>query len=85
MRKTIPLALRGVGESSETTIKLRWSYAMVLYQDGAIREAVTTLEETARTAQRALGSAHPTTVGIEMSLRFEREALRARETLPTTV
>ena len=45
-----------------------------------LREAATTLEDTARIARRVLGGAHPTTVGIEKSLREARAALRARET-----
>ena len=47
-----------------------------------IREAVTTLEETERTARRVFGGAHPTTEGIEGDLRDARAALRARETRP---
>ena len=43
------------------------------------REAVTTLEETARTAQRVLGGAHPVTEGIERPLRKAQAALRDRE------
>ena len=46
---------------------------------GDIREAVTTLEDTARTARRVLGGAHPFTAGIEQALRKARAALRARE------
>ena len=50
--------------------------------DGAtlddIREGVTTLEETARTARRVLGGSHPTTEGIEVFLRDARAALGAR-------
>ena len=52
--------------------------------DGAtlddFREAVTTLEETERTARRVLGGAHPVTAGIERHLRVARATLRARET-----
>jgi len=53
--------------------------------DGAtlreLREAVTTIEETARTARRVLGGAHPVAKQIEqVSLRDARAALRARET-----
>ena len=60
---------------------MRWLYAETLYKDdGAtlddLREAVTTLEETERTARRVLGSAHPDTVDIEASLRNARTALR---------
>ena len=58
---------------------------MALYKDPAatlddLREAVTTLEETTRTARRVLGGAHPIVVAIEQSLRNARGALRARET-----
>ena len=64
---------------------MRWTYAIALYKDdGAtlddLREAVTTLEETERTARRVLGGAHPVTVDIETSLREARATLRARET-----
>ena len=56
-----------------------------LYEDDSatlddLREAITTLEETARTARRVLGSAHPVKFGIEEALRDARAALRARET-----
>ena len=56
----------------------------VLYADpGAtlddLREAVTTLEKTARTARRVLGGAHPLTSAIESNLREARAALRAAE------
>ena len=47
-----------------------------------LREAVTTLEETSRTARRVLGGAHPTVVKMERALRDARAALRARETPP---
>ena len=65
----------------------RWIYARALYGDpGAtlddLREAVTTLEETARTARRVLGGPHPTTVGIEGALRTARAHLRSIETPP---
>ena len=45
-------------------------------------EAVTTLEDAKQIARRVLGSAHPTTAGIEKSLREARAALCARETPP---
>ena len=66
-----------------------WSYAKALFADPAatlddLREAVTTLEETTRTAQRVLGGAHPTAVDIEVSLRNARAALATRETPPGT-
>jgi len=48
-----------------------------------LREAVTSLEDTERTARRVLGGAHPSTMGIGAALREARAALRARETPPT--
>ena len=63
------------------------SYAEALYKDPAarlddLREAVTTLEDTARIARRVLGGAHPLTEGIGDDLRHARAALHARETPP---
>ena len=63
---------------------MRWNYAdTLLYNADAtlndLDEAVTTLEETERIARRVLGGAHPTTVGIEQSLKLARGAHRARE------
>jgi hypothetical protein len=84
LRKTMPVARRVFEESNELTLKMRWIYAVTLCKDpdatlADLREAVTTLEDTARTARRVLGSAHPSTAGIELSLRNARAALRARE------
>ena len=45
-----------------------------------LREAVSTLEDTERTARRVLGGANPLTTWIEEALRNARAALRARET-----
>jgi len=45
-----------------------------------LREAIATLKDAERIARRVLGGAHPTTTGIEESLRNARAALRARET-----
>ena len=75
------------GEGYETTLRLRKVYAETLYKaDGAtrddLREAVTTLEDAGRIAQRVFGGAHPTTMKIEEGLREARAALRARETPP---
>ena len=44
-----------------------------------LREAVTTLEETAQTAQQIFGGAHPLTTGIDRGLQNARAALRARD------
>ena len=68
---------------------MRWTFGEALYKDdGAtledLREAMTTLEETARIARRVLGGAHPLTSAIEGDLRNARAALRARETPSTS-
>jgi hypothetical protein len=89
LRKMIPIARRVLGEGSELTLRMRWDYANALYKaDGAtlddLREAVTTLEETARIARRVFGGAHPIIVPMETSLRNARAALRARKTQPSS-
>jgi hypothetical protein len=85
LRKTIPVARRVLGESKDTTLRMRSIYATALYNDpGAtlddLREAVTTFEELVRTARRVFGGAHPLTEVMESQLRNARAALRARET-----
>ena len=80
MRKMIPLARRDLGEGQRLTLKMRWNYARALYEDPAVtlddlREAVATLEDTARTARRVLGGAHPMTKAIEECLRLTQAAL----------
>jgi len=85
LRKSIPVALRVLREGDDLPLRMKATYAMALYDDpGAtlddLREAVTTLEETERTARRVLGGAHPLTEGIEDELRDARAALAARET-----
>ena len=62
---------------------MRSLYAGALFADpGAtlddLREAVTTIEDTARIARRVFGGAHPTTTGIEAVLREAQAALRSR-------
>ena len=57
--------------------------AEALYRDdGAtlddLREAVSTLDDTARTARRVFGGAHPLVVQIGPCLRNARAALAAR-------
>ena len=80
----MPVARRVLGASHATTLRVRWIYAQTLYKDAAVTlddlcEAVATLEETARTARRVLGGAHPITVKIEHALPKARAALAARE------
>jgi hypothetical protein len=79
MRKMIPVARRVLGPSHDHTLRMRWIYARALYRDPAatladLREAVTTLEDTDRTARRVLGGAHPLTVNIERALQNARAA-----------
>jgi len=88
-RKLIPVAQRVLGEGHDLTLKMRSMYARALYRDPAatldeLREAVTTLVETERTARRVFGGAHPTTELIKKSLHRARAALAARETPPTS-
>ena len=83
-RNTLPVARRVFGESAQLTINMRWCYGLALCRDdGAtlddLREAVTTLEETERTARHVLGGAHPLTTLTEGHLGLAREALRTRE------
>ena len=58
---------------------------MALYKDAApslddVREAVTTLEETARIARRVFGGAHPLTAEIEeLRSRLSRAGRRPRD------
>ena len=85
LRKTTRVARRVLGESHEVTLKLRWTYAIALYEDpdatlDDLREAVTTLEDVERTTRRVFGGAHPNVVEIERSLRLSRAELRACET-----
>ena len=84
LRKTIPVTRRVIGDGHELTLKMRWNYAQSLYKDAGatlddLREAVGTLVETARTARRALGGAHPFMMSIEHGLQQSREVLRARD------
>ena len=83
MRKTVPVARSVLGDSNGDTIRMRSAYAEALYKDdgatrGDLRQAVETLEDAERIAQRVLGGAHPTTEGIEDELQDARDALYAR-------
>ena len=85
MRKMMPVAQRVLGESDGITLRMRVNYALALCNDPAstlddLREAVTTLEDTARTARRVFGGAHPLTEGNGRALGRALAALRARET-----
>ena len=82
LRKMMPVARRVLGDSDDTTLRMRSMYAVALSRDiGSSlddrREAVTTLEETARTARRVLGDANPLAAHIEHALRDARAMLAA--------
>ena len=84
LRKMMPVAQRFLGENNYLTLKMRGIHATVLYMNtdatlDDLREAVTTLEDSERTARRILGSSHPTAAQFEHHLRNSRDALRARE------
>ena len=80
-----PLATITASVSSAIAAKFsRRFYAQVIYEDPDatledLHEAVSTLEETAQTARRVFGGAHPITPAIERDLEKSRAALRARE------
>ena len=85
LRKALPVARRVLGEGHELTLRMRWCYAVSLYEDpdarlDDLREAATTLEDAARIARRVMGGAHSLTSAIERHLGLARAALRARET-----
>ena len=82
-RKMTPVARRVLGKNNELTLKMRWTYAQAIFMDDGttlddLRKAVTTLEDTERTARRVLGGAHPTVAGIEIALRAARARLLLR-------
>ena len=77
------VARRVVGDSKATTLVPRRVYAQALCDDpaatlGDLREAVTTLEDTARIARRVLGGEHPLTAGVEKALGKSRAAYDTR-------
>jgi tetratricopeptide (TPR) repeat protein len=81
LRKTIPVARRVSGDNDELTLHLRTIYAAMTYYDPDatvydLREAVETLEDTARIARRVFGGGHPLVETIESDLEKSRTALR---------
>ena len=83
LRSTVPVARRVLGDSNDTTLKMRSVYADALYYDeGAtrddLREAVETYEDIEQIARRVLGDAHPLTEWIEDGLQDAQDALYAR-------
>ena len=89
LRKNMPVARRVLGDTDTLTLRMKTIYASALFLADDVtlddlHESVTTLEETARTARRVLGGAHPTTEVAVTSLERSRAVLRARETPPTS-
>ena len=83
LRKSIPVARRVLGETDVLTLRMRWLYAMALFEDDAatlddLHEAVETLESVARVWTRVFGEAHPETQKAQGALEDAREALAAR-------
>ena len=86
-RKWMLVSQRVLGESDTTTLTFKKRFAQTVYEDDSatlrdLREAVTTLLETARTARRVLGGAHPVVEDTDRSLREAVAALHAREMSP---
>ena len=87
MRKKMPAVRRVLGDSNDTTLRMRANYNVALVNANCstlddIREAVETLEEIVRTTRRVLGGSHPVTEDIGRCVRHSRAVLRARETPP---
>ena len=84
LRKMMPVAQRVLGDSNDTTLRMRLIYARALCLDtdatlDDLREAVATLEDTERTARRVFGGAHPLVASIERDFQRARAGLNARE------
>jgi len=82
--KTMPVARRVLGDSKETTLRMRSNYATALVNAdghtlGDMREAVETFEDTERIALRVFGRAHPLTSMIQSQLQKTRAVLAARD------
>ena len=85
LRKLIPVARRVFGESHELTLKMRWIYAEAHYKDSDatladLREAVNTLEDSARGAKQVYGASHPFAKGFLYHIECSRLVIAARET-----
>ena len=83
LKKTIPAAQRVLGPSHEFTFRMIGCYGQALYKDDSatlddLRKSVTTFEDTARSARRTFGGAHPLATQIEESLQDAQATLRLR-------
>jgi hypothetical protein len=80
MRKTIPVARRVLGESNKQTLKMRWHYAITIFEDdGAtiddLCEAVETLESVEPSWKRVFGDINPETTRVQEALAHARGKL----------
>ena len=83
LRKVMPVARCVRGKSDDLTLKMRWLYAVALYEDPDatledVREAVETLESVEPLWKRVFGEAHPETAKVQEALKRARAALAAR-------
>ena len=83
LRRMTPVARRVLGEGDVNTLRMRWTYAGVLYKDAGAtlddrREAVATLESVAHAWKRIFGPAHPETQRVQGALKDARETLAER-------
>ena len=79
----MPVARRVLGESNQTTLRMRWGYAISLYEDAAatlddVRKGVEILESVAPLWKRVFGPAHPETPCVQNALKDARKTLAAR-------
>ena len=83
-RKWMLVSQRVLGDCDHRTLTMKKKFAQTVYEDdraalGDLREAVKTLVETARTARRVLGGAHPVVEDTGRSLRKAQALLSIRE------
>ena len=74
---------RAFGDSNDITLRMRWIYAVALYQDTCatlddLVEAVETLESVAQLWKRVMGKRHPEMAQVLNALKDAREMLRLR-------
>ena len=73
-----------LGDCDHRTLTMKKKFAQTVYEDpratlGDLREAATTLVETARTARRVFGGAHPVVEDTDRSLQKAQALVRIRE------
>ena len=98
LRKKMPVARRVLGENHDLMLRMRWTYGTALYLDDSaslddLREAVTTLKESERTARRVFRGtrpeprwlgAHPFVEQVEYFLRESQGLLHKKRKTEAT-